>query len=211
MKTLQRLMTTAAAMGLFAGSAYAGVPNLLVDGGFEGTLTADGPPFVGFWEGFSSDGTFTNPESAFTTAMPRTGQQALELEIDDVANGFAGAFQDVPVGGGLTATLDGWHKAIVGTGGGVELRFEFRNSVSNTEISRTPNMSFTGLGSDYESFSLSEVVPAGANTVRVVYAIQSFGGELNQQIFVDDLTFVPEPASFALLGLGGLAMLRRRG
>src|SRR5688572_18103566 len=115
-------------------STYA---NLLVDGGFENPITQDGPPSVGLWEGFNGGGA-----SAVNSAtMPRTGAQSLGLSINNTVNTFAGAFQDVA---GLTAgtqfTLSGWHATTSSPLSlGVEIRIEWRNSVSNTEISRTPN------------------------------------------------------------------------
>jgi hypothetical protein len=60
-------------------------------------------------------------------------------------------------------------------------------------------------------------VPIGADTARVVYAIQSFGPEPTDTglVYVDDVVFaaVPEPAemSLGLAGaLGFLAIYRRR-
>ncbi len=183
----------------------AGPLNLLTNPSFEDPITTDGPPFVGFWEAFSAGG---GSSASLSMSMPRTGSQSLDLEIDG-ANLFAGVFQDVD---NLTAGQDvvytGWHKS-VGLGSGVELRIEWRDSVNNVEISRTPNFAPTP-GSDYEMFMLNSTVPVGADTARVVYAIQSFGGEVSQSVFVDDLSFVPEPASLSLLALGGLFALRRR-
>jgi hypothetical protein len=94
--------------------------------------------------------------------------------------------------------------------GGSEIRIEFRNSGSNTEVSRTPNLVPAFTQGQYQQWSLPAVVPAGADTARLVYAIQSFGGATTQLLYVDDVSFTPEPASLALLGLGGLTLLRRR-
>lgn len=196
----------AAALSLPATRAQA---NLLTDPGFEGALTFDGPPFVGFWEGFNAGGASTAING---TTSPRSGAQTLELQIAGAPNLFAGAFQDVA---GLTAgdnvVWSGWTLETVGSlGGGSEIRIEFRNSGSNTEISRTPNLAPAFTQGQYEFWSVPAVVPAGADTARVVYAIQSFGGANTQLIYVDDVSFTPEPASLALLGMGGLALLRRR-
>jgi PEP-CTERM motif len=184
-------------------------PNRLVDPSFEGTLTADGPPFVGSWEGFSAG---SSSSSAFTTNMPLSGVQSLELNIGPDINLFAGAFQDVAFSSSLagqTAYYSGWHKANVP--GGSEIRIEWRDSVANIEISRTPNLAPV-IGTTYEEFIVSGIIPVGANTARVVYAIQSFSGVTNQQVFVDDVNFnaVPEPASFVLAALAGLALIGRR-
>ncbi|RMH11015.1 MAG: PEP-CTERM sorting domain-containing protein [Gammaproteobacteria bacterium] len=56
------------------------------------------------------------------------------------------------------------------------------------------------------------VAPAAYSTVRLMITGNA-GGALNRALVDNvqmDVTLVPEPASLALLGLGGLAMLRRR-
>lgn len=186
--------------------------NLLVNPGFESPITQDGPPFVGFWEGFNGS---AGSSAANSTLMPHTGAQSLRLNITSSDNSFAGAFQDVPgLSAGSSFTLDGWH---VTTSSpldlGVEVRIEWRNSVSNTEITRTPNLTTAPTGT-YSLFNMTGLVPAGADTARIVYAIQTFGPEPSNTgtVYVDDMSFtvVPEPSSMALLSLGGLALLAYR-
>ena len=114
-----------------------GAANLLVNPGFEDPITFDGPPFVGFWEGFSGGGA-----SAFNSAtLPHSGSQSLGLNITNTPNTFAGAFQDVQgLSAGTPLSLTGWHVTPSSPLSlGVEIRIEWRNSVSNTEITRTPN------------------------------------------------------------------------
>ncbi len=196
----------AATMSLTATSAQA---NLLTNPGFEDPVTADGPPFVGFWEAFNGGGA----ASFNSTVMPLSGLQHLELQINNAPNTFAGAFQDIPgLIVGQELTWAGWTKDLGVNAGGAEVRIEWRDSVSNVEITRTPNMVPVLTPGEYTQWSLTALVPAGADTARVVYAIQSFGAGPSQLHFVDDtsVTVIPEPASLALLGLGGLAMLRRR-
>jgi hypothetical protein len=192
--------------------------NLLTDGGFEDpskyTQDGDVTPFVGNWEAFDGDGVASSTHS---TANPRTGTGNSNLNITNADNSFAGLFQDVPgLVAGQPIRYSGWNKTVGTFDIGAEFRIEWRNSVSNTEISRTANIVPT-LSADYTQFSFEGNVPAGVNTARVVYAIQSFGagGTNNGTVVLDDLSFqiVPEPASAALVlsgSLGLMAAVRRR-
>lgn len=206
-----KLIALAAAF-LFSLTTSLSAANLVLNGGFEDPITFDGPPFVGSWEGFNGGG----GSAGNTVAMPRTGLQSLGLSIFNTANTFAGAFQDIPgLVSGIEYTLDGWHATISNPFDvGVEVRIEWRNSVSNTEIGRTPNKTPIP-GALYSPFNLTAAVPAGADTARLVYAIQSFGAgpTHNGRVYVDDVSFtlVPEPsATSSLFGLGGLALVMMR-
>lgn len=202
------VLTAAAFLSLsLASSVVAQVANP----GFEDPITSDGPPFVGSWEGFNGGGA----SAGNSILLPRTGLQSLGLSITTTANTFAGAFQDIPsLVSGTDYTFGGWH---VTTSNpldvGVEVRIEWRNAGSNTEISRTLNLTPVP-GAAYSPFSLTAAVPAGADTARLVYAIQSFGpgATHNGTVFVDDISFsaVPEPSSLILSGVGGLALITMR-
>jgi hypothetical protein len=209
MKSLKCLALTALlALGLMASQASA--QNLLANPGFEDPITQDGPPFVGFWEGFSGGGPAF---AANSTASPRTGAQSLELTINGSVNNFAGAFQDVLVSPGQTLTFSGFQRTPSSPLDVVnEIRFEWRNSVSNTEVGRTANFS-PAVTSVYAPFSINGVVPAGADSARIVYAIQTFTDNATHTgtVYIDDVSaVVPEPTAVALVGLGALASLRRR-
>ena len=82
---------TALVVFVLSGS-IASAQNLLVNPGFEEPITFNGPPFVGFWEGFSGGG--PNASASNSTASPRTGTMNLDLTIDNQDNSFAGVFQD---------------------------------------------------------------------------------------------------------------------
>jgi hypothetical protein len=114
----------------------------------------------------------------------------------------------------LEYTFSGWHASLSSPLDlGTEVRVEWRNSLG--EVARTPNVSPVPT-SVYSLFELTAEVPAGADIARMVYAIQTFGGEPsnNGTVYVDDVSFalVPEPSSLILLGAGGLALvlMRRR-
>lgn len=208
---MKRLVWCVCALVLLAANQAAA--NLFVNPSFENQITYDGPPFVGSWEGFSGG---AGSEAINGTVMPRTGTLNLALSIFGVNNSFAGAFQDVAVVAGTNYTFSGWHKTPSNPlDVGVEFRIEWRNAGSNSEISRTPN-STTAPTSDYSQFMLSATAPAGADLARVVYAIQTFGGDgptNTGTVFVDDVSFVvPEPASvsIAMVAAIGLLAIRRR-
>jgi hypothetical protein len=194
-------------------SASQAAANLFANPGFEDPVTSDGAPFVGSWEAFNGG---AGSSSANSAVMPRSGAQHLDLSIMNTNNTFAGAFQDVPgLLPGQTGIFTGWHKTTTDPlDVGVEIRVEWRNSIANNEVGRTPN--FTPVPtSDYTPFSFSAIVPAGADTARVVYAIQTFGPQPtnNGTVFVDDVSFViPEPSTLMLLGMMvmGLVVARRR-
>lgn len=206
-----------AALAFLALSASQASANLFVNPGFEDPITSDGPPFVGSWEGFNGGAGSSSSNSA---VMPRTGAQHLDVSIFNTDNTFAGAFQDV-IGlvPGQTGAFSVWHKTTTNPLDlVVEMRIEWRKVGQVAEIGRTPN--FTPVPTDqYTKFGMTGVVPAGADTARVVYAIQTFtGGPTNNgTVFVDDASFVvPEPTTLFLCGIAAISGLslargRRRG
>lgn len=184
---------------------------MLTDPGFEdpASLTFDGAPFEGSWEGFNNGGANT---TAYGSTNPRSGASALELFLGD-PSGFAGAFQQVPASAGNEVIFSGWHALGSGSvAGGTEIRIEFVDG-TGAEVGRTGNLA-PALTADgqYVSFSQSGVAPAGTAGARVVYAIQSFGASVPQTVYVDDVgvTVIPEPATALLAGLAGVALIGRR-
>lgn len=203
------VLTALVFLSLAASEAAA---NLIVNPGFEDPVTSDGAPFVGSWEAFGGAGS----SSANSAVMPRSGAQSLRLSIINPDPTFAGAFQDVTgLTAGLGYTFSGWNASpSTPLNLDAEVRIEWRNSMSNTEISRTPNLNPLP-SSLYSPFTLTAAVPVGADSARLVYAIQTFsvGPGNSGTVFVDDTSFVaavavPETSSpWILLGMGGLSLL----
>jgi hypothetical protein len=210
---LMKRCALAAIIAALVASNHATAANLLINPGFEDPITSDGPPFVGFWEAFQG----ANASSVRDTVMPRNGVGHLSLNITGDQT-FAGAFQDVEgLVPGQLMNFTVWHKTpslpynLV-----TEARIEWRKVGQAAEVSRTGNVIVPPI-TEYTPTSVIAAVPAGADTARVVYAIQSFSNtglpDLGT-VYVDDasLEVVPEPATIGLLGLGaiGLVTLGRR-
>lgn len=204
---MNKLNVTMLSLGTVALTAPVAMgAGVLVDPGFEDPLVDNGSG-VGKWQPF-----FAAPAtSVTTTSNPRTGSSSLELAMNATANLFAGVFQDVSVMAGEEITFAGFHAAVDNSPSGIEIRIEWRDSVGGTEISRTGNLVLSP-GTDYEPFSLTDTTPAGADTARVVYAVQSFGGSVDASVNVDDVsvTGIPEPSSTMLAGLSLLGLLATR-
>lgn len=209
MKCFKFGLLAAVALAITSLGSVASAVNLFANPGFEDPITYNGPPFVGSWEGFSGAFSGGSATSANGTVTPLNGLQNLDLKIVNDATAFAGAFQDVAVTAGNEYIFSGWHKLLSGNSGGTEVRIEWRDAVA--EISRTPNL-VPATSSVYTEFSLTATAPVGATIARAVYAIQSFTGSGDQNVLVDDASFVcvPEPASMALVGLAGVALLGTR-
>lgn len=205
-----------AAVALFMSASQANAQNLAVNPGFEDPITSDGAPFVGFWEGFNGAGA----SSIRDTVQPRTGLGHLHMNITATNDSFAGAFQDIE---GLTpgqiVTYSGWHMTPISRVFDLvpEVRIEWRKTGQGPEVDRDQILPVPT--ADYTQFSLALPVPLGADTARIVYAIQTGtnAGTLNTgSVYVDDvsLTVIPEPTTLALASLAGAALLvarRRRG
>jgi hypothetical protein len=184
--------------------------NLLVNPGFEDPLTSDGPPFVGFWEAFSGNPAATTVNA---TTAPRTGAQHATLNINNVNDTFTGLFQDVEgLVPGQPGVFSGFYRTPdTALGLVTEARIEWRKVGQAAEVGRTPNFVVPPTGS-YTEFSVAAPVPAGADTARVVFAIQTFGGTSDiGTVFLDDMSFVvPEPTSALAIAMGGLVLVARR-
>jgi hypothetical protein len=209
MMQLKMCVLAAAAVLMLSGTQVV-AQNLLVNPGFEDPITTDGPPFVGFWEGFQGSGAFALRD----TVMPRSGEGHLAL-VTQADQTFAGAFQDVEgLVPGQLMDFSLWHKTLDDPYTVVsEMRIEWRKVGQGPEISRIQILPVPTL--DYTKVSLVAPVPAGADTARVVYAIQTFtNGALSDMahVYVDDasLTVVPEPTTAALLLCCALPLALRR-
>ncbi|QDU33493.1 PEP-CTERM motif protein [Poriferisphaera corsica] len=129
-----------------------------------------------------------------------------------------GIFQDVAINAGDTVSfgIKGNLPNDNPANWDMELKMEFYNSSDMGFMLDKVTVNFDPQGLDSDTWYDIEgtaVAPENADTVRFVFMFSdpAEGDNHSGDIYIDDAYItVPEPASLALFGLGGLAMLRRR-
>jgi hypothetical protein len=59
------------------------------------------------------------------------------------------------------------------------------------------------------TWDLSSYNPTGATWMQLIFST-NFGGTTPGKYYIDKVQLIPEPATICLLGLGGLALLRKK-
>jgi MYXO-CTERM domain-containing protein len=209
-----------AALTLCVVAGHASATNLLNNAGFENPLGFD------FADSSNWNGFFGGPAGTFlqafndTGATPRSGSNALVTTIRGVAgvtdgmNAFTGHVQIVTgIVPGQEYELAVWARTNPLLLNGAEMRVEWQDA-GGGEIARF-NLPLQGLlTNEYQRISFTDFAPAGTARAAVVLAVQSFVGTspADTSVAWDDasLTVIPAPGAMALVGLAGLAGLRRR-
>lgn len=204
---MQKIMI--ATMIVAAGSVSA--QNLLGNGGFEVGINYDGND-SGNWNAFFGGADFQQAEIVAETSG--AGDFAMQIGTFNTANTFVGITQTAPVSAGSEYTFSFLAREVVQNGIFAEYRIEWKDAGGNFiggQFDLNTNLD-AGLTSTFAPFSLTATAPAGAATGTVVVAVQTFGSAAPYEGFIqlDEASFIPAPASAALLGLGGLAAARRR-
>ncbi|MEM9752699.1 MAG: PEP-CTERM sorting domain-containing protein [Planctomycetota bacterium] len=192
------------AVALAVGGVYAVGPaqgELLTNPGFEDTDT-DGNQGDG-WGSFGAAGfnAFFGPNGHASLFMDNPGNSGGVFQT-----GIAGV-----AGAEYTFTLT---DVRIESNAAADLRFglEFYQGDDATQISTNIVPISLAQTGDGLNFTMSGIAPSGTAFVRPIILFDNVtstaGGQENA--FVFEATLVPEPATAALLGLGGLAMLRRR-
>lgn len=200
-----------ATMVALAGSA--GAQNLLSNGSFESGINYDGND-NGNWNAFFGGADFQQVEVVVPVDPAADGTQVLQIGTFNTANTFVGTTQTVPVSAGNEYTFSFQAREIIQNGIFAEYRIEWKDAfgaIIGGQFDLNTNLDSV-LTTDWAPYSLTATAPAGAATATVVIAVQTFGSAAPYEGFIqiDEASFVPGPASAALLGLAGLAAARRR-
>jgi len=197
--------------------------NLLVNGDFE-TGDTTGWNVATFWTpGWGTAPPVLDAKTGIGTfgglGIPHEGSYALAADISGHANYHVGAYQTVDTVPGVEYVVDGWFA------GGIESS----NDTAWWEVKVSPGMTSDpdaagtviakkeranaqpGPHLEFqESFSNTFVASDTQTTLFLKWGrAESADWKISAAGF-DALSVTPEPASLALLGLGGLVLLRRR-
>ena len=183
--------------------------NLLTNAGFE-----DGPPGFGAQDWIAFGNVFTEANT------PLSGAQHAKL-FGNFNPGFdvTGIFQEFPATPGSLWELDVWSRhndgdqltGVAGTGNWAVQKIVFKDA-GDAEIGAVESIVLDGtfpIDVWIDNAPIQGVAPAGTTQVEAfvlfLQPAQDGGAAL-----IDDAAFVPEPAAFALVALGGILALRRR-
>lgn len=184
--------------------------NLLVNGDFElGSNGTTAPDNVALnWSQYNSSGGWNNRE---TTGNPVPDNYLIAI---GAAGGYgAFAWQDVAVADdgaqyqlSADASLDAWWL------NNLYLKLEFydagmANMIGFSESAHHGQPGYDA-GLPWANYSVSGMAPAGTAVVRVMLGTWGEGGTARFDNAV--LEVIPEPATLMLLGLGAMALRRRR-
>ena len=168
---------------------------------------------------------FGAPFTRFTTATEaHSGSQSLKMfgPFDFIGGGTGGG-QTIPAAPGQTWVAEAWalnsSSDPIGEGNFLALKIEFLDAgfglvaggVAGVDVFETTFDEFAPL--DMWTMLGVGTAPAPVGTAYANYILVHVQGGATidgGSVYVDDANFVPSPNAGALLGIGGLALIRRR-
>ncbi|XAL98352.1 PEP-CTERM sorting domain-containing protein [Phycisphaeraceae bacterium D3-23] len=192
-----------------AGSASAS----LVNAGFETDDTSGGDTGTPTgWQGFNNNFTSSQSAPAFE------GVNVVKMFGPFGGIGEAsGIFQDVAASAGdnvvASVQAQNWSGDALGGNNFGAINIEFYDAAgAQLEVAFGDQIVAGSTQDVWMQLDASGVAPAGTTTARLVLLhVQNSDPVAGGSVFYDAASItVPEPGSLALLGLGGLALLRRR-
>ena len=209
-------IAAASAVGLVAHESQA---NLLTNPGFEDAGLTAGDTFgANGWTAFGG-GTFTVHTSVLGSVGANSGDHAFKM-----FGSTSGIFQEVAVNPGDTVNANvvmlNWSGDPMANGQVAAINIEWKQA-GGAASAITPfisNGTFTAADAPVDEWTLQTitgVAPSDAAIPPLTLSTGDFraGGPCGAPFYDDaflEVIPVPEPGSFALLGLGALAVMRRR-
>jgi len=211
-----RLAVCAAGVAIASMASMASA-NFLTNPGFEADDASGGDVSpITAWPGFN--------DHFATSSVARTGNNSLKLFGPFFNGGGAGVTQTVPAAAGQTWVAEAFSRNDssdpIGTGNFLAMKIEFLDSgfgpvggsfslgvnvfevIMADETSPLDSWEFAGLG--------TAPAPAGTAFANLVFVHVQLDPITGGSVFVDDASLIPAPGAASLLGIGGLALARRR-
>jgi hypothetical protein len=204
--------------GFWASHASA---NLLTDPGFEGQVAAPNPDPTGVpgWANFGG--------AQFSSTYARTGTESLWSPNEGGGYSVPGSYQVFAASPGENFTFSGWvytpDALVSGSNDFAILQMSFFSGSPPSNYAGGTNLGTVGVNVGtpaggggvplpqgvWTYASISGTAPAGTNSIGAY--VLGINADANSDFYFDDMSLnVPEPTSLGLLGIGGLALIRRR-
>lgn len=182
--------------------------NMLTNPGLEdtyiddygATVPVDWGMWQAIWEGWGDTWIEVGTEN------PNTGSIAAKLGANE---GYAMLIQEVTAGPG-TYTLGAWvADALSGKGSATAPYFKMEYYDSGGALIAGEELLLNHVNGSYVYQTATSTAPEGTAWLKAIALVKQDAGG-SSEYFYDDFDLVPEPATLAILGLGGLVLLHRR-
>lgn len=182
--------------------------NLLVNPGFEDDVDSNGRP-----DGWTLDGVSYGGGSSWRTyiqddaAGANSGDDYMDIGVMGGTGGYSQVYQDIAATAGVEYTFSAYAASaeiVAGETVDFKLVFEFYDA-SGTRISVTRLTQTIDMDGLYYLQSESMIAPEETVTFRACVVTPN-----GNNILLDDVSVIPEPATLALLGAGAFLSLRKK-
>jgi hypothetical protein len=183
--------------------------NLVVNGNFEAGNT-------GFETGYLYSPTNTWPEGTYTVDSNPYNTHSLFASYGDHTTGYGNM---MVVNGAPVSNVTVWEQT-VSVSPNTDYEFSLWLSKCTPVLYNRAQLEYfingTSIGTNYapettgEWVEFSQLWQSGLSTTATIRIVDRETAYYGNDFAIDDISFVPEPTTLFLLGLGGLTILRKR-